>query len=156
MLCKTCLICNVTNVILLPWSILTSFVYRTRFRTVFNRLERRNSFRLYRLRFNMLGVRVNIFNDNGLGEPEQDANSALTELDKGTCREIFKALSWNEANVFRAPFREGGRAVWGHSAVPTLVRKVSVSHFDQRVATETGGRFQSGVSCNLYGVSRRH
>lgn len=31
----------------------------------------------------MLGVRVNSFNENGLGEPEQDANSALTELDKG-------------------------------------------------------------------------
>ncbi|XP_069697826.1 integrator complex subunit 7 [Periplaneta americana] len=31
----------------------------------------------------MLGVRVNAFNENGLGEPEQDANSALTELDKG-------------------------------------------------------------------------
>ncbi|XP_022912913.1 integrator complex subunit 7 [Onthophagus taurus] len=31
----------------------------------------------------MLGVRVNIFIDNSLGEPEQDANSALTELDKG-------------------------------------------------------------------------
>lgn len=31
----------------------------------------------------MLGYRVNSFNDVGLGEPEQDANSALTELDKG-------------------------------------------------------------------------
>jgi hypothetical protein len=31
----------------------------------------------------MLGVRVNSFNESGLGEPEQDANSALTELDKG-------------------------------------------------------------------------
>nr|CAD7407932.1 unnamed protein product [Timema poppensis] len=32
----------------------------------------------------MLGnVRVNSFSENGLGEPEQDANSALTELDKG-------------------------------------------------------------------------
>ncbi|KAG8230966.1 hypothetical protein J437_LFUL003924, partial [Ladona fulva] len=31
----------------------------------------------------MLGVRVSAFNENGLGEPEQDANSALTELDKG-------------------------------------------------------------------------
>ncbi|XP_017781296.1 PREDICTED: integrator complex subunit 7 [Nicrophorus vespilloides] len=31
----------------------------------------------------MLGVRVNSFNENSLGEPEQDANSALTELDKG-------------------------------------------------------------------------
>lgn len=30
----------------------------------------------------MLGVRVSTFNEN-LGEPEQDANSALTELDKG-------------------------------------------------------------------------
>nr|CAH7751876.1 unnamed protein product [Callosobruchus chinensis] len=29
------------------------------------------------------GVRVNAFNENGLGEPEQDANSSLTELDKG-------------------------------------------------------------------------
>lgn len=32
----------------------------------------------------MFVVRVNAFNENGLGEPEQDANSALTELDKGT------------------------------------------------------------------------
>lgn len=31
----------------------------------------------------MLSVRVSSFNDGGLGEPEQDANSALTELDKG-------------------------------------------------------------------------
>ncbi|XP_038214337.1 integrator complex subunit 7 [Zerene cesonia] len=30
----------------------------------------------------MIGVRLNTFNDNA-GEPEQDANSALTELDKG-------------------------------------------------------------------------
>ncbi|XP_075975090.1 integrator complex subunit 7 isoform X2 [Anticarsia gemmatalis] len=30
----------------------------------------------------MIGVRLNSFNDNS-GEPEQDANSALTELDKG-------------------------------------------------------------------------
>lgn len=33
--------------------------------------------------FKMLGVRVNSFNESSLGEPEQDANSALTELDKG-------------------------------------------------------------------------
>ncbi|KAK3926066.1 Integrator complex subunit 7 [Frankliniella fusca] len=31
----------------------------------------------------MLSYRVNSFNDVSLGEPEQDANSALTELDKG-------------------------------------------------------------------------
>ncbi|KAK9871145.1 hypothetical protein WA026_011427 [Henosepilachna vigintioctopunctata] len=31
----------------------------------------------------MMGIRMNAFNENGLGEPEQDANSALTELDKG-------------------------------------------------------------------------
>ncbi|CAG9865045.1 unnamed protein product [Phyllotreta striolata] len=31
----------------------------------------------------MIMVRVNTFNENGLGEPDQDANSALTELDKG-------------------------------------------------------------------------
>lgn len=30
----------------------------------------------------MFGVKMNTFNDNS-GEPEQDANSALTELDKG-------------------------------------------------------------------------
>lgn len=30
----------------------------------------------------MIGLRLNTFNDNS-GEPEQDANSALTELDKG-------------------------------------------------------------------------
>lgn len=31
----------------------------------------------------MFVVRASTFNENGLGEPEQDANSALTELDKG-------------------------------------------------------------------------
>lgn len=31
----------------------------------------------------MIGVRLAAFNDSA-GEPEQDANSALTELDKGT------------------------------------------------------------------------
>lgn len=31
----------------------------------------------------MIGVRVSSFSESGLGEPEQDANSALTELDKG-------------------------------------------------------------------------
>lgn len=31
----------------------------------------------------MLGVRMNSFGENSLGEPEQDANSAFTELDKG-------------------------------------------------------------------------
>ncbi|GBP52083.1 Integrator complex subunit 7 [Eumeta japonica] len=31
----------------------------------------------------MIGVRLNTFNDNVAGEQEQDANSALTELDKG-------------------------------------------------------------------------
>lgn len=28
-------------------------------------------------------MRMNAFNDTGLGEPEQDANTALIELDKG-------------------------------------------------------------------------
>lgn len=32
----------------------------------------------------MIGMRMNAFNDTGLGEPEQDANTALIELDKGT------------------------------------------------------------------------
>lgn len=31
----------------------------------------------------MMPVKVSNFSDGGLGEPEQDANSALTELDKG-------------------------------------------------------------------------
>ncbi|XP_012280539.1 integrator complex subunit 7 [Orussus abietinus] len=31
----------------------------------------------------MISMRMNAFNDTGLGEPEQDANSALIELDKG-------------------------------------------------------------------------
>ncbi|XP_045470369.1 integrator complex subunit 7 [Harmonia axyridis] len=31
----------------------------------------------------MMGIRMNAFGESGLGEPEQDANSALTELDKG-------------------------------------------------------------------------
>lgn len=48
----------------------------------------------------MLGLRVNIFSENGLGEPEQDANSALTELDKG----IFVYILYNiyKKNHFRA------------------------------------------------------
>lgn len=37
----------------------------------------------------MIGVRVSSFTESGLGEPEQDANSALTELDKG---ELFYRL----------------------------------------------------------------
>jgi len=32
----------------------------------------------------MIGMRMNAFNDTGLGEPEQDANTALIELDKGS------------------------------------------------------------------------
>lgn len=31
----------------------------------------------------MIGMRMNAFNDSALAEPEQDANSALIELDKG-------------------------------------------------------------------------
>lgn len=31
----------------------------------------------------LTGVRVNIFNENFLNEADQDANSVLTELDKG-------------------------------------------------------------------------
>lgn len=31
----------------------------------------------------MLSVRGSAFSENGIGEPEQDANSSLTELDKG-------------------------------------------------------------------------
>lgn len=31
----------------------------------------------------MFGARINPLGEAGLGEPEQDANSALTELDKG-------------------------------------------------------------------------
>lgn len=31
----------------------------------------------------MINVRMNAFNDSTIGEPEQDANSALIELDKG-------------------------------------------------------------------------
>lgn len=38
---------------------------------------------LYCERKNMIGMRMNAFNDTGLGEPEQDANTALIELDKG-------------------------------------------------------------------------
>lgn len=37
----------------------------------------------------MIGMRMNAFNDTGLGEPEQDANSALIELDKGKLK-IFR------------------------------------------------------------------
>lgn len=32
---------------------------------------------------------MNAFNDTGLGEPEQDANSALIELDKGLYVHIY-------------------------------------------------------------------
>jgi len=32
----------------------------------------------------MIGMRMNAFNDTGLGEPEQDANTVLIELDKGS------------------------------------------------------------------------
>lgn len=41
----------------------------------------------------MLSVRVCSFNDGALGEPEQDANSALTELDKGKF-DILKRILW--------------------------------------------------------------
>lgn len=34
-------------------------------------------------------MRMNAFNDTGLGEPEQDANTALIELDKG----LFASLT---------------------------------------------------------------
>lgn len=41
----------------------------------------------------MLGIRGNTFSENGIGEPEQDANSALTELDKGSLtKNIFFIL----------------------------------------------------------------
>lgn len=38
-------------------------------------------------------MRMNAFNDTGLGEPEQDANTALIELDKGLfILSIFRTL----------------------------------------------------------------
>lgn len=40
----------------------------------------------------MIGMRMNAFNDTGLGEPEQDANTALIELDKGMFI-VFKLTS---------------------------------------------------------------
>jgi hypothetical protein len=53
-------------------------------RTIGNQLNSVvNETKLIRMVRKMIGVRVNSFNENGLGEPEQDANSALTELDKG-------------------------------------------------------------------------
>lgn len=39
---------------------------------------------------NMIGMRMNAFNDTGLGEPEQDANTALIELDKGLYYQFFE------------------------------------------------------------------
>lgn len=33
--------------------------------------------------YNLTGVRANTFNENFLNESDQDANSVLTELDKG-------------------------------------------------------------------------
>lgn len=33
--------------------------------------------------FNTIGVRTNVYNETFLSESDQDANSALTELDKG-------------------------------------------------------------------------
>lgn len=38
-------------------------------------------------------MRMNAFNDTGLGEPEQDANTALIELDKGLFI-VFKLTSY--------------------------------------------------------------
>lgn len=50
----------------------------------------------------MLGVRVNSFNENGLGEPEQDANSALTELDKGKWwTQAFSKFRFREMRIVR-------------------------------------------------------
>lgn len=37
----------------------------------------------------MMPVKVTNFSDGGLGEPEQDANSALTELDKGSLSNLI-------------------------------------------------------------------
>lgn len=37
---------------------------------------------------------MNAFNDTGLGEPEQDANTALIELDKGVF--TFSNLTLNQ------------------------------------------------------------
>lgn len=48
----------------------------------------------------MLGLPVNIFSENGLGEPEQDANSALTELDKGAQKHFSLYLVFLIVNIF--------------------------------------------------------
>ena len=44
----------------------------------------------------MIGTRMNAFNDTGLGEPEQDANTALIELDKGIYYFIYINLTFNQ------------------------------------------------------------
>lgn len=51
----------------------------------------------------MIGVRVSAFNENGLGEPDQDANSALTELDKG----LLQIFLWS---IFKDPLFVGLRS----------------------------------------------
>ena len=43
---------------------------------------------------------MNAFNDTGLGEPEQDANTALIELDKGTFIVINLTLHQSFSSIF--------------------------------------------------------
>ncbi|EZA48373.1 Integrator complex subunit, partial [Ooceraea biroi] len=49
---------------------------------------------MYSLMNNMIGMRMNAFNDTGLGEPEQDANTALMELNKGTFTLFTFCQNW--------------------------------------------------------------
>jgi len=75
----------------------------------------------------MLGVRVSTFNEN-LGEPEQDANSALTELDKGKFESAFVipklGFKWLNNHSFLDPTSPLTLSVQSHphqelSAFPT-------------------------------------
>lgn len=56
----------------------------------------------------MLNLRVSAFNENGLGEPEQDANSALTELDKG----LYILYFWKKINKFLFSIGQMKKSLW--------------------------------------------
>lgn len=55
-----------------------------------------------KISFKMLNLRGSSFTENGIGEPEQDANSALTELDKGNPH-LLEIVILIITIVFRAP-----------------------------------------------------
>lgn len=101
----------------------------------------------------MLNVRGSSFNENGIGEPEQDANSALTELDKGVHINhkfvvlLSKLISF--VNVNRFAVRQNRRAVWSNRTFSSTLWKVPVSHTHKCLVSQTGGRFSHGVQFYL-------